>query len=62
MGPPLLIYSNVIDSIIERRKYQERINPRIVEMRDVDNQTIFSVLYDVMLRKNEYQLSKRVRE
>ena len=38
------------------------INPQIIEARDVDHQTIVSVLYDVMLRENEDELSKQVRE
>jgi predicted lipid-binding transport protein (Tim44 family) len=38
------------------------INPRIIEVRDTDIQTIVSVLYDVMLRENEDDLSKQVRE
>jgi predicted lipid-binding transport protein (Tim44 family) len=38
------------------------INSRVIEVRDVDNQTIVSVLYDVMMRENEDTLSKQVRE
>lgn len=38
------------------------INPQIIEVRDVDQQTIVSVLYDVMLRESEDELSKQVRE
>jgi predicted lipid-binding transport protein (Tim44 family) len=38
------------------------INSRVIEVRDVDNQRIVSVLYDVMMRENEDTLSKQVRE
>jgi predicted lipid-binding transport protein (Tim44 family) len=38
------------------------INPRIIEVREVDQQTIVSVLYDVMLRENEDEMTKQVRE
>jgi predicted lipid-binding transport protein (Tim44 family) len=38
------------------------INSRVIEVRDVDNQTIVSVLYDVIMRENEDTLSKQVRE
>jgi predicted lipid-binding transport protein (Tim44 family) len=38
------------------------ITPRILEVRDVDSQTIATVLYDVMLRENEDAMSKQIRE
>jgi predicted lipid-binding transport protein (Tim44 family) len=38
------------------------INPRIVEVREVDNQTIVSVLYDVMMRETGAEMAKQVRE
>jgi predicted lipid-binding transport protein (Tim44 family) len=38
------------------------INPRILEVREVDNQTVVSVLYDVMMRENGTEMSKQVRE
>lgn len=38
------------------------ITPRIIEVRDTANQTIVSVLFDVMLRENEDEDSKQVRE
>lgn len=38
------------------------INTRIIEAREMDNQMIVSVLYDVMLRENEDEMSKQVRE
>jgi predicted lipid-binding transport protein (Tim44 family) len=38
------------------------INPRILEAREVGDQTIFSVLYDVMMREDQDPLSKQVRE
>ncbi len=38
------------------------INPSILEVRDVDDRTVASVLYDVMLRENEAEVSKQVRE
>jgi len=38
------------------------ITPRLLEVRESDDQTIASVLFDVMLRENEDALSKQVRE
>ncbi|MBI4774745.1 MAG: Tim44 domain-containing protein [Deltaproteobacteria bacterium] len=38
------------------------INPRILEVRDIGDQVLVSVLYDVTLRENEERLSKQVRE
>ncbi len=38
------------------------INPRIVEVRETDGQTIASVLYDVMMRENRDENAKQVRE
>lgn len=38
------------------------IEPRIIEVREVDNQTIASVLFDVMLRETEDAMSKQIRE
>jgi predicted lipid-binding transport protein (Tim44 family) len=38
------------------------INPSILEAREVDNQTIVSVLYDVMMRENGTEMAKQVRE
>ena len=38
------------------------INPRILEVRETDGQTIASVLYDVMMRENREEMTKQVRE
>jgi predicted lipid-binding transport protein (Tim44 family) len=38
------------------------IDPRIIEVREVDRQIIVSVLYDVMLREKEDEMTKQVRE
>jgi predicted lipid-binding transport protein (Tim44 family) len=38
------------------------INPRILEVRESDGQTIASVLYDVMMRENREETTKQVRE
>jgi predicted lipid-binding transport protein (Tim44 family) len=38
------------------------INPRIVEVREIDGQTVGSVLYDVMMRENNEEMAKQVRE
>ena len=38
------------------------INPRVLEVRDVDSQTVVSVLYDVMMRENGSEMAKQVRE
>jgi len=38
------------------------INPRILEVRETDAQTIASVLYDVMMRENREETTKQVRE
>jgi predicted lipid-binding transport protein (Tim44 family) len=38
------------------------VNPRILEVRETDGQTIASVLYDVMMRENRDEMSKQVRE
>lgn len=38
------------------------INPRIIEVRDVDRQTIATVLYDVLLREDADAMSRQVRE
>lgn len=38
------------------------VNPRIVEVREAENQTIVSVLYDVMMREAATEMAKQVRE
>ncbi len=38
------------------------INPKILEVREIDGQTVASVLYDVMMRENQTELSRQVRE
>jgi len=38
------------------------INPRILEVRDIDGQTVASVLYDVMLRESQAEMARQVRE
>lgn len=38
------------------------INPKLLEVREIDGQTVASVLYDVMLRENQTELSRQVRE
>jgi len=38
------------------------VNPRILEVREADGQTIASVLYDVMMRENREEMTKQVRE
>ncbi|MFZ7127526.1 MAG: Tim44 domain-containing protein [Desulfobacterales bacterium] len=38
------------------------VTPRIIEARDVDHQTIVSVLFDVMLRESDGELPSQVRE
>jgi predicted lipid-binding transport protein (Tim44 family) len=39
-----------------------RIEPRILEVRDVQGQIVVSVLYDCMLRENEKEMARQVRE
>ena len=38
------------------------INPRILEVRDMDGQTVASVLYDVMMRESSAEMARQVRE
>lgn len=38
------------------------INPRILEVRDIDRRTVASVLYDVMMRERRDEMTKQVRE
>jgi len=38
------------------------INPRILEARETDSQTVVSVFYDVMMRENQAETAKQVRE
>jgi predicted lipid-binding transport protein (Tim44 family) len=38
------------------------INPRIIEVREIEGQFVVSVLYDVMMRETNEELSKQVRE
>lgn len=38
------------------------INPRILEVREIDGQTVASVLYDVMMRESHTELARQVRE
>jgi len=38
------------------------IDPRILEVRDIDGRTVASVLYDVMMRENREEMTKQVRE
>ncbi len=38
------------------------INPRILEVREVEGQIVASVLYDVMMRENNQETAKQVRE
>lgn len=38
------------------------INPRILEVRNLDGRTVASVLYDVMMRENRKETTKQVRE
>jgi predicted lipid-binding transport protein (Tim44 family) len=38
------------------------ISPRILEVREIDNQTVASVLYDVMMREERTEMSRQVRE
>lgn len=38
------------------------INPRILEVRDIDGRSVASVLYDVMMRENREEMTKQVRE
>ena len=38
------------------------INPRIVEVREIEGQFVASVLYDVMMRENNEEMAKQVRE
>lgn len=38
------------------------INPRILEVRDIDGRTVASVLYDVMMRESPAELTRQVRE
>jgi predicted lipid-binding transport protein (Tim44 family) len=37
------------------------INPRITEVRDVNNQTVVSIFYNVMMRENGTEMAKQVR-
>lgn len=62
--------SEVFDEI--RRQAQEDpkpgktelllIQPRLLEVRDIDGRTVASVLYDVMMRENRAEMNKQVRE
>jgi predicted lipid-binding transport protein (Tim44 family) len=38
------------------------VNPRLIEVRDVDGRTVASVLYDVMMRENRAEMARQVRE
>lgn len=38
------------------------INPRILEVRDIDGQTVASVLYDTMMRESRADMARQVRE
>jgi predicted lipid-binding transport protein (Tim44 family) len=38
------------------------ITPKILEVREIDGQTVASVLYDVMMRETRTELSRQVRE
>jgi predicted lipid-binding transport protein (Tim44 family) len=38
------------------------ITPKILEVREMDGQTVASVLYDVMMRENNTDMSRQVRE
>lgn len=38
------------------------INPELLEVRNLDGQTVASVLFDVMMRENEQEMAKQVRE
>jgi predicted lipid-binding transport protein (Tim44 family) len=38
------------------------INPRILEVRDIDGRSVASVLYDVMMRENREEMTKQIRE
>jgi predicted lipid-binding transport protein (Tim44 family) len=38
------------------------INPRILEVRDIDGRTVASVLYEVMMRENRAEMTRQVRE
>jgi predicted lipid-binding transport protein (Tim44 family) len=38
------------------------VNSRVVEVRDIDGQTVVSVLYDAMLREDGDRTAKQVRE
>jgi len=38
------------------------ITPKILEVREIDGQTVASVLYDVMMRENNSEMSRQVRE
>jgi predicted lipid-binding transport protein (Tim44 family) len=38
------------------------ISPRILEVREIDHQTVASVLYDVMMREERTETSRQVRE
>jgi predicted lipid-binding transport protein (Tim44 family) len=38
------------------------ITPKILEVREMDGQTVASVLYDVMMRENNAEMSRQVRE
>ena len=62
--------AEVLDEI--RRQAQENpkpgktelllIQPRLLEVRDIDGRTVASVLYDVMMRENRAEMTKQVRE
>ena len=45
-----------------RKNRPALIKPSILEVREVDNQTVVPVLYDVMMRENGTEMSKQVRE
>jgi predicted lipid-binding transport protein (Tim44 family) len=38
------------------------IQPRILEVRDIDGRTVASVLYDVLMRENREEMTRQVRE
>jgi predicted lipid-binding transport protein (Tim44 family) len=38
------------------------INPRVLEVRDIDGQTVASVLYEVMMRESRTEMARQVRE
>ncbi len=38
------------------------VSPKILEVREIDGQTVASVLYDVMMREDQAEMSRQVRE